>query len=116
MANNSFYEDALKSVRLGFEEEKSTNTSQERFQDFYTDKHTKTKMSLASLSISKYDRNDGMESAENSFSSTDPLLDRQKRLQQLSKPMDRNTWKVTLQLWTMKRYMEESSNPFRSLW
>ena len=84
------------SVRLGFDEEKSTNTFQESLQNSFTDKHTKTKLSLASLCISKYDRNDGMltESAENSFSSTDPSLDRQRRLQQLSKPMDRNIWKV----------------------
>ena len=85
-------------MRLGFDEEKSTSSIfQENYQNPLTDKHTKTKLSLATLSTSKYDRNDGMESAENSFSFTDPSLEKQKRLQQLSKPMERNCWKVISQ-------------------
>ncbi len=90
----SFYEDALKkriiSMQLGFDEEKSTIPSQERIQAL-SDKQSKNKLSLATLSTSKYDLKDGIESANITFSSSDPS---QERLQQLARPMDRHCWKV----------------------
>ena len=77
-------------MQLGFDEEKSTIPSQERIQAL-SDKQSKNKLSLATLSTSKYDLKDGIESANITFSSSDPS---QERLQQLARPMDRHCWKV----------------------
>jgi len=77
-------------MRLGFDEEKSTTPLHENFKAI-SDKQSKHKLSLATLSTSKYDRKDGLEYSNTSFSFSDPS---QERLQQLARPMDRHCWKV----------------------
>lgn len=75
----------MTSMRLGFEEEKSSNSFEDRTSSVNTSSH---KLDLASLSTSKYDRKKDASYSEANLSPWS------QRMQNLSKPIERNCWKV----------------------